>query len=269
MLHNFVIMWGPPAAAKISQALKKKRVSVSRQHRKTDGESILDRETQPLIYTVRKIVCSHGLHLPISNTIMQEQRGVWNYQHDRPQFGYRMGQGISFYHSGITDRLQNTWKVKLTPHPSQAHKLKNHGATLPRFLSTLTAWCLRKWINIHTFSYYLWTVLFVLFFEFADLRWIKRDQLDVTCFIISLFNAQHVSDVNTYILRSLQLICWVISWVVLLWFDVCWCYVVVLLGWCRIRMQAEACNIDTTPNEPHRNSNTHRTKNNTTNMVIQ
>jgi len=27
--------------------------------------------------------------------------------------------------------------------------------------------------------------------------WIKRDQLDVTCFIISLFNAQHVSDVST------------------------------------------------------------------------
>ena len=27
--------------------------------------------------------------------------------------------------------------------------------------------------------------------------WIKRDQLDVTCFIISLFNAQHVSDVLT------------------------------------------------------------------------
>jgi len=26
---------------------------------------------------------------------------------------------------------------------------------------------------------------------------IKRDQLDVTCFIISLFNAQHVLDVNT------------------------------------------------------------------------
>jgi len=27
-------------------------------------------------------------------------------------------------------------------------------------------------------------------------NWIKRDQLDVTCFIISLFTAQHVSDVN-------------------------------------------------------------------------
>ena len=70
--------------------------------------------------------------------------------------------------------------------------------------------------------------------------WIKRDQLDVTCFIISLFNAQRVSDINTSILRSLWLICWVISWVVLLWFDVCRCYVVVWLWWCGIRMLAEA-----------------------------
>ena len=70
--------------------------------------------------------------------------------------------------------------------------------------------------------------------------WIKRDQLDVTCFIISLFNVQHVSDVNTSIFRNLRLICWVISWDVLLWFDVCWCYIVVWLGWCVIRMQAEA-----------------------------
>jgi len=70
--------------------------------------------------------------------------------------------------------------------------------------------------------------------------WITRDQLDVTCCIISLFNAQHVSDVNTSILRSLRLIYWVISWVVLLLFDVYWCYVVVWLGWCGVRMQAEA-----------------------------
>jgi len=61
--------------------------------------------------------------------------------------------------------------------------------------------------------------------------WIEKDQLDVTCFFVSLFNAQHVSDVNTSILGSLQLICWVMSWVVLLWYDVCWCYVVVWLGW--------------------------------------
>ena len=82
--------------------------------------------------------------------------------------------------------------------------------------------------------------------------WIKRDQLDVTCFIISLFNAQHVSDVNTSILRSLRLICWAISWVLLLWFDVCWCYVFVWLGWCGIRMQVEELfnfnpHSDTTP----------------------
>ena len=58
--------------------------------------------------------------------------------------------------------------------------------------------------------------------------------LDVTCFFSSLFNAQHVSDVNTSILRSLRLICWVISWIVLLWYDVCWCYGVVWLGWCGV-----------------------------------
>ena len=58
--------------------------------------------------------------------------------------------------------------------------------------------------------------------------------------IISLFNAQHVSDVNTSILRSLRLICWVISRVVLLWYDVCRSYGVVWLGWCCIRMQNEA-----------------------------
>jgi len=80
----------------------------------------------------------------------------------------------------------------------------------------------------------------LLIFKLAQHSSIKRDQLDVTCFIISLLNAQHVSDVNTSILRSLGLICWVISWVVLVWFDVCWCHVVVWLGWCGIRMQAEA-----------------------------
>ena len=33
--------------------------------------------------------------------------------------------------------------------------------------------------------------------------------------------------------------------------------------------QAEACNTDTTPTQPHGISNTHRTKNNTTDVVIQ
>ena len=82
-------------------------------------------------------------------------------------------------------------------------------------------------------SYVYWTV------HHLD-SWVKRDQPDVSCFIISLFNAQHVSDVNTSILRRLPLICWVISWLVLFWFDVCWCYVVFWLWWCGIRMKAEA-----------------------------
>jgi len=45
------------------------------------------------------------------------------------------------------------------------------------------------WISyqIRMLSYIYWTV------HHLD-SWIKRDQLDVTCFIISLFNAQHVSD---------------------------------------------------------------------------
>jgi len=92
---------------------------------------------------------------------------------------------------------------------------------------------------------------------------VKRDQLDVACFIISLFNAQHVSDVNTSILRSLRLICWVISCVVMLWLDVCWCYVVVWLWWCGIGMQAEALcayGYHTTTAKPQRNTNTHRTR---------
>ena len=114
--------------------------------------------------------------------------------------------------------------------------------------TVIELWCVYSAVAVYNFesfqycnntleisceSYVYWTV------HHLD-SWIKRDQLDATCFIISLFNVQHVSDVNTSILRSLRHICWVISWVVLLWFDVCWCYVVVWLGWCGIRMQASA-----------------------------
>jgi len=55
--------------------------------------------------------------------------------------------------------------------------------------------------------------------------------------------AQHVSDINIAIIRSLRLFCW-----------------------SGIRVAGFT---DTTPTQPHRNSNTHRTKNNTTNAVIQ
>ena len=73
--------------------------------------------------------------------------------------------------------------------------------------------------------------------------------------------AQHVSDINISIIRSLRLFCWITTLVALflvrcvLEFRCCWVGV--------------ECNTDTTPTQPHRNSNTHRTKNNTTNVVIQ
>ena len=53
------------------------------------------------------------------------------------------------------------------------------------------------------------------------------------------------------------------------WFDVFWNFGVVGLEWypcCRLKHN---CNTDTTPTQPYRISNTHRTKNNTTNVVIQ
>ena len=64
--------------------------------------------------------------------------------------------------------------------------------------------------------------------------------------------AQHVSDINISIIKSLQLLCWITTLVYCSWFDVCW-----------------MCVAGSTPTQPHRNSNTHRTKNNTTNVVIQ
>jgi len=65
---------------------------------------------------------------------------------------------------------------------------------------------------------------------------------------------QHVSDINISIIRSSRLFCWISTLVVL------------FLVRCLL---ASACNTDTTPTQPHRNSNTYRTKNNTTNAVIQ
>ena len=53
---------------------------------------------------------------------------------------------------------------------------------------------------------------------------------------LALSFAQHVSNASTFILRNLRLCVGI-----LLWFDVCWRYGVVRLGWCGILMQASAC----------------------------
>jgi hypothetical protein len=77
--------------------------------------------------------------------------------------------------------------------------------------------------------------------------WIKIDQL----MSLALFFAQHVSNARTFIFRSLRLCVGI-----LLWFDVCWSYGVVRLGWCGIVMQAEALQClslhnDTTSPQPN------------------
>ena len=71
--------------------------------------------------------------------------------------------------------------------------------------------------------------------------------------------AQHISDINISIMRSLRLFCWIATLVVL------------FLVRCVLEFRCSWVGVvsDTTQNQPHRNSNTHRTKNNTTNLVIQ
>jgi len=77
--------------------------------------------------------------------------------------------------------------------------------------------------------------------------------------LFHFFYAQHVSDINTSIIRSLRLFYCNTTLVVCSCFDVlefrCGCVGVVSV------YEAEACYTDTTPTQPHRNSNTHRNKN--------
>ena len=70
--------------------------------------------------------------------------------------------------------------------------------------------------------------------------------------------AQHVSDINISIIRRLWLFCWITTLVVLF---LIWCALEFRCGWVGVVsvLQALACN----------NCNTHQTKNNSTNVVIQ
>jgi len=80
--------------------------------------------------------------------------------------------------------------------------------------------------------------------------------------------SQHISDINISIIRSLRLFCWITTLVV---FFLVRCVFEFQCGWVGVvsLLQTSACNTDTTPTQPHRNSKKHRTKNNTTNVVIQ
>jgi len=72
--------------------------------------------------------------------------------------------------------------------------------------------------------------------------------------------AQRVSDIYISIIRSLRLFCWFTTLVVLFLVSMC-VGDLVRLGWSGIRVAGFS--------QPHRISNTHRTKNNTTSVVIQ
>ena len=80
--------------------------------------------------------------------------------------------------------------------------------------------------------------------------------------------AQHVLDINISIIRSMQLFCWITTLVALFLVQ---CVLEIRCGWVGevSMLQAKACNTDTTPTQPHQISNTHRPKNNATNVVIQ
>ena len=81
--------------------------------------------------------------------------------------------------------------------------------------------------------------------------------------------AQHVSDINISIFRSLRLWCWITTSVVL--FSVR-CVLEIWCGWFWVVfvLQVEAAyETNTTQNEPHQISNTQRTENKTTDVVIQ
>jgi len=80
-------------------------------------------------------------------------------------------------------------------------------------------------------SFELFFIAFTVQILHCD-SWIKIDQL--MSFVL-FFAAQHVSNASTFIFRSLRLCVGI-----LLWFDVCWRYGVVRLGWRGILMQAEA-----------------------------
>ena len=89
-------------------------------------------------------------------------------------------------------------------------------------------------------------------------NWRIKDQLNDSCYFISLLMCSTCFGHNISIIRSLRLFCWINSLVVLFLVR---CVLEFRCGWVGVVsvLQAEACNTDTTPTQPH----------NTTNVVIQ
>ena len=108
-------------------------------------------------------------------------------------------------------------------------------------------------------SYVYWTV------HHLD-SWINIDQLEVTCFIISLFTAQHVSNVSTSIFSSLRLI---VDLFHVLYFSGSMCVgVTVWFGWGGVVSLCRLKQCFTTPSTPtHIVPEQHNPWNNSTNKA--
>jgi len=99
--------------------------------------------------------------------------------------------------------------------------------------------------------------------------WRIKDQLDVTCYFISLL--MYSTCFGHQYIHHQELATILLNYHIGLFFLVR-CVLEFRCGWVGVvsmLQTASACNTDTTPTQPHRNSNTHRTKNNTTYVVIQ
>ena len=115
--------------------------------------------------------------------------------------------------------IKNTWRHFWTP--SQVW--------------ILMVWCLIKHRDLVTpVPQYPWT------FNPKVLVEEQKTNLMSLAILFHFLCTQHVSDINISIIRNLRLFCWITTFVVLLEISVS-------------VLQAEACNTDTTPTQPHRN----------------
>ena len=113
---------------------------------------------------------------------------------------------------------------------------------------------------------HMWSCLMQCLDTHCD-SWRIRDQLDVTSYYVlfHFFYAQHVSDINTSIIRSLRLFCCITTLVMCSHFDVCWSFGVAGLGWypCSSLLHGYHPN-PATPKLQHTSKQEH-----TTNVVLQ
>ena len=87
-------------------------------------------------------------------------------------------------------------------------------------------------------------------------------------FLFHFLCAQHVSDINISISRSLRLFCWITTLVACSCFDVFWFFGVDWVGLVSV-LQAEACYMDTTPTQSTPKHQQTSNQEHTTNVVIQ